>query len=150
MEDIIDLLKTAEECQKIAKIFSDLSNYARLRSVELRAIEHGFKEEVEFELLKVLYAYEDVLTKKNNRKTPAARTWQMVKRDGIIKAAEKAVNREADAMGYQVLADMQMKDLTFEAVIIRYPKYFSKEAVIKSKSRLEEMEKNYTSRFNEK
>jgi len=74
----------------------------------------------------------------------------MIHRDGIITAAEKAVNRETDTMGYRILADIGMRDLTFEAVILKYPKHFSREAVIKSRTRLEELENNYASRFNEK
>jgi|WetSurMetagenome_2_1015567.scaffolds.fasta_scaffold00065_11 hypothetical protein len=150
MESFISFLKTPDECDKMVVLFEELAKIARLRSVELRAEKKGFNNEVEFELLKVLYAYEDILRIKNNRKTSASRTWQMIRRDGIITAAEKAVNRETDAMGYKILADRGIRDLTFEAVILKYPKYFSKEAVIKSRTRLEELEKHYASRFDEK
>jgi hypothetical protein len=150
MESIISILKTPDDCDKMAKLFLDLAHKARYRSVELRAEQKGYKNEVEFELLKVLYAYEDILKEKHNRKTSAARTWQMINRVGMIKAAEKAVNRETDALGYRILADMGMKDLTFEAVILRYPKYFSNDTVIKARKRLEELEIHYASRYNEK
>ena len=61
---------------KDCQIFAELSNKARLRSVELRAQKHAPESDLEFELLKVLYAYEDILTLKNKRKTHATRTWQ--------------------------------------------------------------------------
>src|ERR1035437_213195 len=140
MENLISTLNDPEECQKMAEIFSELAVKARRRSVELRAQKHGKLKSVELELLKVLYAYEDILTLKNNRKTHAARTWQMVKRYGIIRTAEKAVNRPVEPMGYKLLADRGMKDLTFEAVISKYPREFSHDIVKLAKNRLEELE----------
>jgi len=48
----------------------------------------------------------------------------MVAHYGIIKAAERAVNRPSDALGYRLLVEMGLVDLTFEAVILRYPEAF--------------------------
>jgi hypothetical protein len=48
------------------------------------------------ELYLALYAYEDVLSKKNNRRTHASRTWPMVNQYGIKGAAEKAVSRNIE------------------------------------------------------
>jgi hypothetical protein len=140
MDNLINTLKDAEECARLADVFSELANKARLRAVELRAHKHGYKTKVESELAKAIYAYEDILTLNNKRKTNATRTWQMVKRYGIIKAAEKAVNRPVEPMGYRVLVERGMKDLTFEAVITKYPKDFSQDIVKLSKSRLEELD----------
>ena len=65
----------------------------------------------------------------------------MVNRYGIKGAAEKAVNRNIDAMGYNVLVEMGYKELTFESVIAKYPGSFSKEAVDQANNRLEELKK---------
>lgn len=129
MHDIIPKLKTPEECMQLEKNVRDrnpdLAREARRKAVELRAIEHGkrngVESAVEMEILKVLYAYEEVLTEKNKRRTRAARTWQMIKRHGILEAAERAVNKKIEPMGYKVLVEMGMHDLTFESVIVRYP-----------------------------
>ncbi len=143
MDDIIQKLKTPEECMQLAKNVRDrnpdLVQKARRRAVELRAISYGNKNEVELELLKALYAYEEVLSEKNKRKTRAARTWQMIKRHGIIGAAERAVDRKIEPAGYKLLAEMGMHDLTFEAVIVRYPDKFNQEVVSRAKSRLKEL-----------
>jgi hypothetical protein len=88
-----------------------------------------------------LYAYEEILAERNKRRTRAGRTWQMVKRYGIIGAAEKAVNRSIEAQGYKFLVEKGLQDLTFEAVIVKYPEAFSKEIVKLSKKRLEELGK---------
>jgi hypothetical protein len=121
--------------------YPKLAREARRRAIELRAISHGNKSAVEIELLKALYAYEEVLLEKNKRRTRATRTWQMIDRHGIIGAAERAVDRKIEATGYKVLVEMGMHDLTFEAVIVRYPEAFSREVVTRAKARLEELKK---------
>lgn len=145
MDESIKNLKTPEECLKLANsirdLYPELAREAHRRAIELRAIAYGSKSEVETELLKALFAYEDVLSEKNNRKTRASRTWQMINRYGIIGAAEKAVNRKIEAIGYLVLSKKGMKDWTFESVIVRYPKAFRHEVVAKAKLRLEEFSK---------
>jgi hypothetical protein len=141
MNEIINLLKTPEECTQLAKVFTDLAQKANRRAIELRALSHGNTTEVERTLWEVIYAYEEVLSKKNKRRTPAARTRQMIKRYGILEAAERAVNRKIEAMGYKVLVDMGLRDLTFEAVIVRFPESFSPHIVELSRSRLEELGK---------
>ena len=139
MDDIISKLKTSQECIEFAEKCSNLAQKAYLRAIELRILTHGEKNEVEKELLKAIYAYEEVLSQKNKRRTRASRTWQMVKRYGIIEAAEKAVNRRTDAMGYRLLVEMGLQDLTFESVIVRFPEAFSQNIVTLAKSKLAEL-----------
>jgi hypothetical protein len=141
MDDDISKLTTPEECIEFAEKCTRLAQEARLRAIELRTLTHGNKSEVETELLKAIYAYEEALSKKNKRRTPASRTWPMVKRYGIVGAAERAVNRKTDAKGYKLLVEMGLQDLTFEAVIVRFPKAFSQQIVKHARSRLEELKK---------
>lgn len=141
MDELISKLKTPEECEKFAQKCISLAREAQHRAIELRALTHGNKSEVETELLKALYAYEVILSDNNKRRTRASRTWQMVNRYGIIEAAVRAVNRKSDAMGYKVLVDKGLQDLTFEAVIVRFPEAFDQHVVTLAKSRLEELGK---------
>lgn len=145
MNDIIQKLKTPDECMQLAKNVRErnpeLAQKARRRAVELRAISYKSTSKVELELLKALYAYEEVLSEKNKRKTSASRTWQMIKRHGLIRAAERAVDRKIEPAGYILLAEMGMHDLTFEAVIVRYPESFSEDVVARAKERLREFSK---------
>ncbi len=62
----------------------------------------------------------------------------MVKRLGIIETMERLVKRKDATTGYTTLAEIHMLDLAFEAVILRYPEFFSQEAVKRSRERLEE------------
>ena len=143
MEDIISKLKTPEQCIQLAKNVIErnpaLAQEARRRAVELRAISFGSTKEVELELLKALYAYEEVLTEKNKKTTRASRTWQMIKKYGIISTAERAVNRPIEPNGYKVLVQMGMQDLTFESVIVRHPDSFNEEVVIRAQERLKKL-----------
>ena len=145
MDDILQKIKTPAECMQLAincrDRNPDLARGARRRAIELRAAAHDIRTDVELELLKAVYAYEEVLSEKNKRRTPASRTWQMIKRHGIVVAAERAVNRDIEATGYKVLAEMGLHDLTFESVIVCHPDKFSSEAVARAKVRLEELAK---------
>jgi hypothetical protein len=65
----------------------------------------------------------------------------MINRYRIIGEAERAVNRKIEAMGYKVLVEMSMQDLTFEAVITQFPESFNQDIVKLCKERLEELKK---------
>jgi len=105
-------------------------------AIELRAIAYGATTEVERECLKALYAYEEVLSARNKRRTAANRTWPMIKTDGIIQAVEQLVTRDKETVGFTALQEMDLQDFTFEAVVVRHPESFSPEAVQRSKERL--------------
>lgn len=139
MEELFKSLKTPQSCDDFAKVFSELAKHARRRAIELRAESHNYNREVEIELLKAIYAYEELLTQRNGRRTRANRTWQMVTRYGIINDAERAVNRPADAMGFRILVEMGLVDLSFEAVILRYPEAFDAGIVELCRRRLAEL-----------
>jgi len=141
MDELIAKLKTPDECAVFAKNVidrgrPDLALAARKRAVELRALQHGAKSDLERECLEAVFAYEEVLSSKNNKKTRASRTWPMIERYGIIKAVERAVDRKDETSGYTSLLDMGLEDYAFEAVILRHPDSFSGSAVQRSKERL--------------
>lgn len=143
MDERVKNLKSPDQCEvfaknAIAKGRADLADQARIRAVQLRAVAYGAESEAEIEALEAVYAYEEVLRKKNGKKTRANRTWQMIKRHGIIEAVERAVNRDAETQGYTALVEMGLKEFAFEAVILRHPDLFSDAAIQKSKERLRE------------
>lgn len=141
MDARIKKIDTPEKCETFAQNAlvqgrEDLAKEARERAVQLRAEAHGAKTDAEKEALEAVYAYEEVLTLKNGKKTKASRTWQMIERHGIIGAVERAVNRSAETQGYTALIEMGLEDYAFEAVILRYPSVFSREAVNISQQRV--------------
>lgn len=134
-------LDTPEKCKIFAKNAADrdrpdLALQARQRAVQLLAEEHDASSVAERESLQAIYAYEELLTKKNGRKTRASRTWQMIKRYGLIPAVERAVNRPEDAQGFTVLAEMGLEEFAFEAVVDRHPDVFSAEVLAIARRRL--------------
>jgi len=141
MDERVAKLKTPEECEQFAKNAirlgrKDLADDARRWAVALRAAAYGAKSEAERQCLEAIYAYEEVLTAKNGRRTRANRTWQMIARHGILGAVERAVNRDAETVGYTALRDMGLQDYAFEAVVLRHPSLFSEQTVQRSKARI--------------
>ena len=141
MDERVQRIKTAELCEIFARNATkrgrpDLAREAKAKAVELRAAEYGATSEAENEAIQAVYAYEEVLSKKNGKRTRASRTWQMIKRRGIIESVERAVNRESVTQGYTLLAEMGLENFAFEAVILRHPELFSDEAISKSRQRL--------------
>lgn len=143
MDAIVARLKTPEECERFAKNalergHRNLANEARKKAVQLRAEAYGARTQAERECLEAIYAYEEVLTARHSRRTRASRTWQMIKRHGILEAVERAVNRTAETVGYTTLLEMGLQDYAFEAVVVRHPELFSPETVQRSQKRIDE------------
>ena len=134
-------LRTPAECAQmevnaLAKGRVDIAVASRKRAIELRAIDFGAAGQVERECLEAVFAYEECLRVKNGRRTPASRTWPVIRRDGVIEAVDAIVQRKAESSGYALLAEMGLGDYAFEAVVSRHPERFSAEAVSRSKERL--------------
>lgn len=137
-------LKTPDECESFArnvqKDHPELAKEARRRAVELRAAHYGAKSEAERDALAAIYAFEEVRSQQTGRRAYASRTWQSVKRHGLLPTVERLVSRKTETVGYTALADAGMEDFTFEAVVLRHPDAFSEEAVARAEARINERE----------
>ncbi|HCH4305835.1 TPA: hypothetical protein NKZ49_003265 [Vibrio parahaemolyticus] len=134
-------LQSVESCEKfkanaIRLGEHELAKQATLRAVAIRAKDYRCETEAEKLAIEAVYAYEEVLTQRNGKRTRASRTWQMIERRGVIGAVERAVNREGVSLGYTALVEMGLEEFAFEAVILRFPELFSNEAVQKSQERM--------------
>lgn len=143
MDPRVARLKTVEDCENFAKNATErghpeLATDARERAVQLRAEAYGATTDVERECLEAIYAFEEVKSEENGRRTRASRTWQMIKRRGIIPAVEHIITKRDVTDGFTTLTEMGLKDYAFEAVVVRNPSHFSAEAVEVSRQRLEE------------
>jgi len=142
MTDHIAKLKTPDDCVIFAKNASrrgryDLAKAAKKKELQLKAAIYGAKTDAEIEAVAAVFAYEEVLSRKNGKPTRASRTWPMIEKYGIITAVERAVNRSDVTMGYKALEEIGLEEFAFEAVILRHPELFSEEAVMISKRRME-------------
>ena len=145
MDERVKNIRTPEKCEIFAKNCidrgrHDLAAEARQRAVQLKAEAYGATSAAEKEALEAIYAYEEVLSKRNGKKTRANRTWQMIDRHGIIGAVERAVNRPTETEGYKALVDMGLQEFAFETVIVRYPDLFCDEAIQVSRERIAQWE----------
>lgn len=134
-------INSPEKCEVFAKNClerdrKDLALQAKQKAIQLRADAYGSGSNAEKEALEAVYAYEEVLTARNGKRTRAGRTWPMIKKYGILEAVERAVNRPVETLGYTALVEMGLEDYAFEAVIIRYPELFSKDALKISQERM--------------
>jgi hypothetical protein len=114
------------------------SRAARRQRVKQRAANHDPASEAERECYEAVYAYEGALSKINDKTTRASRTWPMIEKKGVIAAVEGIVTRADETKAYRVLVEMELEDMTFEAVILRHRKAFSTEAIAASERRLKE------------
>ena len=137
----IENLDTPEKCEIMfkncmAKGCSDLANLARTQAIKLRADSHNPQSPIERELLQAAYAYQEVLQLKHGKKILAVRTWQLIKKYGIVRAAEKAIDRPDQTQGYESLKTFGLEGHSFESVVTRHPGAFSPGAVEISKARI--------------
>ncbi len=141
MDRRVARLKTLTECENLERNALErgnpaLATEARQRAVQIRATEHGANSAVERECLEAIYAYEQVLSQGKKRRARASRTWQMIKRHGIIPAVEKVVTKREVSSGFAALEEIGLQEYAFEAVVLRYPGHFSAEAVEVSQQRM--------------
>ena len=142
MAERVANLKSPEECVMFEKNVlergrPDLAVAARKRALALRAETYGASTLPERECLEAVYAYEGVLSARNGKATRDLRTWQLIKRHGIIGAVERAVSRELEATGYPALVELGLEDYALEEVVVRHPDLFSAAAVESSRSRID-------------
>ena len=139
-EELLARLKTPEDCEQfainVAKRRPDDARKAKIKAIQLRALAYGAGTDAEREAIEAILAYEQVLTQKNGRKTRATRTWQAIKKHGIVGAIELLVTKDQEQHGYTTLVEMGMGELAFEEVVKRHPGAFSEAAVKSSQQRL--------------
>ncbi len=141
MDDRVKKLKTPADCEKFAKNakalgYGDLVLQANRRAIGLRAEAYGAATDAERECLEAIYAYEEILSEKNGRRTRASRTWQAIKVRGILDAVERIVDRPDGTAGFTALQEVGLENFAFEAVVLKHKDLFSESAVKRSRERM--------------
>ena len=142
MDSRVARLMTSREARKLADNArrlgrQDIAAEALERMRELRAIEEGFSSPAQQAIAVALYAYEEQQSRAKGRTFRANRTRQMLERHGALHAAERMVLSRKPSTGFEVLEDAGLQELSFEAIIARFPDEFSHEAVEAARARLE-------------
>lgn len=107
----------------------------------------GAISSAEIESILAVLSYEQTLLQKHGKRQPAAYTWRMLEKHGIVSGVERVVIREAETQGYRALLSLGLQDFAFEAVVVRHPDVFSPEALEHSAARLRDFEDTLTARY---
>lgn len=137
MDHRVARLKNPDECEQFARNVAardaELARQARRRGVELRAEMHRIQSDVQTEILRAVYAYEEVLAARHGKRLTATKTWQLVRKQGALGAAETIVNRDTEPEVlnaiFAALAGLDMLDFAYESVVCRYPQFFKPSTV---------------------
>jgi len=141
MDHRVERLRTPAECASFArnavdKNRPDLALEANRKSVHLHVATHEALTPLEAEGFAAVYAYEALLTHRNGKKMRAASTWQDIKKQGIVAAITKVVNRRSQTDNRTALRAIGLEELTFEAFVVRNEASFNADTVQLSKDRL--------------
>ena len=129
-----DARQLAENALRLGRL--DVSAQALERAGELQAQEEGYSTPAQIAIARALYAYEEEQSRLKNRTFRANRTRQMLSRHGALQAAERMVLKRQPSTGFEVLEEADLQDLSFEAIIDRFPGEFSTDAVEAARARL--------------
>jgi len=129
-----DARQLAENAQRLGR--SDLWAQALERARELQAIEEGYISPAQQAIAIALYAYEEEQSRLKGRTFRANRTRQMMTKHGALGAAERLVLHRQPTKGFEVLEEAGLRELSFEAIIDRFPDEFSAVAVEAARARL--------------
>lgn len=142
MDERIARLTNPKDARTFAKNarergFLDLETEALEHARTLQGRDAGYTTPAELAIASALYAYEEEQTRLKGRTFRANRTRQMLTNRGALGAAERMVLTRQPSKGFEVLEEAGLQDLSFEAIIIRYPDEFSEQAVQAARARLD-------------
>lgn len=142
MDDRIAKLKSSKAARILAKNARerghlDLEAEALQRARELQAMEEGYTTPAQEAIATALYAYEEHQTTVKGKTFRANRTRQMFAKHGLINAAEQTVMNPKKSIGYGVLEEAGLQELSFEAIVVRFSEEFSPLAVEFARARLD-------------
>jgi hypothetical protein len=81
-------------------------------------------------------AYEQLLSEKNERCTPASRTRQKVAKDGILATVQSWARKREPTMGFELLAQAGQWKLTGEYLVLKHAERFDQADVDSARARL--------------
>jgi hypothetical protein len=147
MDHRVARLRTPEECVIVAKNAlamkrPDIALEARRRAVDIQVASHDAPTPptpLEAETLAAIYASEAAMSHVRGKKVRATKSWQIAREKGLLQAAERAANSDAD---HAALVELGLEDLSFDALILRHPESFSAAAVAAATTRASKRNKS--------
>ncbi|WP_288411278.1 hypothetical protein [uncultured Herbaspirillum sp.] len=141
MDQRISRLKSSQDARQLAENArrlgrTEVSTQALERARELQAIEEGYTSPAQIAIAMALYAYEEEQSRLKKHPFRANRTRQMLVKHGSLSAIERLVLHRRPSKGFEVLEEAGLLELSFEAIIARFPEEFSPVAVEVARARL--------------
>lgn len=97
-----------------------------------------FADPLERRFWEIISVFEEMLTRKNGRKTRASRTREKVKRVGVVKTLDDIAASARPTDGFRSLVDAGLSEYLFEYLVLQYPDRFQPRAVTRAMERLAE------------
>lgn len=137
-------LKTVEECRTVmsrakAQGRGDIYRAAFQRQCELVGRGHDDPSDpLVASFYETLAAYEQLLTEKNGRNTPASRTRQKIANKGVRQSLIEWTRGKVETNGFKLLVEAGLPEYTGEYLVVRYAPRFPDDVVALAKDRLGE------------
>jgi hypothetical protein len=145
--ELIEIINVEKDREKLfrwyqnghARNLPEIMTAALRQAIRLKA--QGFDPEDDFEnaVFHALAGYEIALSIKNNVRTAASRTRNLLNRLKPLEALRLLMNSTDEKIGLKILSDMHLAEFTFESVVVTYPKKFFPHEVIEAQRRLDQI-----------
>lgn len=141
-DKVPDFIKTQTDPKKLRTIMENArsqKNEAAYRAAFKRLCEiqgMNYDDTLHRDFFKVLAAYEQLLSEKNQRNQPATRTRQKLARHGVEKCLEDWALSTQPTQGFDMLVANDMPELTAEYLVVKYRSRFGDNIVDAAKARL--------------
>jgi len=155
IDELIERINVEKDREKLYRWYQnghknnlpEIMTAALGRAIHLKA--QGFNPEDKFEnaVFHALAGYEIALSIKNDRRTAAQRTRELLKRLKPLGAMKYLMDSPDEKYGLELLTSMQLAEFTFESVVVTFPKYFETYQVNVAEERLEEIFQTRNSGF---
>jgi hypothetical protein len=138
----LNSLKTVDDCRRVMKRAKkqgrpEVYSAVFKRQCELVGLQN---EDPEDPLVRRFYetlaAYEQLLTEKNNKKTPAGRTRQKVANKGVHQSLIDWASGKVETNGFHLLVEKGLPEHTAEYVVMQFEHRFPPEVVELARNRL--------------
>ncbi len=133
-DNVADLQKVAANAKRHAA--KSVFNAAKIKLYAL--LPQQDPKTFEYDVWRSIYTLEDTLTEERGRTTRLSRTRQKIARESELKTVKDLVlGKPSD--GYRMLIERDLKEYTFEALVLRHEALFDDDVIAAAKARLEEL-----------
>jgi len=144
IERILKMIENSTDPKALRQIAENARKKGQLivaRAAELRLYEilpSGKPGSFEHDVWRSIHALEGTLTNERGKTTRLGRTRQKIARVGeLATVTDLILGTKKPSEGFTMLIERQMPELTFEAVALRHPEKFDRDALDAASARLE-------------